>query len=81
LTGPRRTTKVKTNIMGEDDREMRITLLEIMDKLPPEAQKWVNGMNRDEKFGTEIILNNAGVDYFIRYWRDHKDDLDEIRNF
>ena len=60
---------------------MRITLLEIMDKLPPEAQKWVNGMNRDEKLGTEIILNNAGVDSFIEYWRDHKDDLDKIRNF
>jgi hypothetical protein len=29
---------MKTNIMGEDDREMRITLLEIMDKLPPETQ-------------------------------------------
>jgi hypothetical protein len=67
--------------MGEDDREMRITLLEIMDKLPPEAQKWVNGMNRDEKFGTEIILNNVGVDSFIKHWRDHKDDLDKIRNF
>lgn len=81
MTGPRRTTKMKTNIMGEDDREMRITLLEIMDKLPPEAQKWVNGMNRDEKFGTEIILNNVGVDSFIKHWRVHKDDLDEIRNF
>jgi hypothetical protein len=52
-----------------------------MDKLPPEAQKWVNGMNRDEKFGTEIILNNVGVDSFIKHWRVHKDDLDEIRNF
>ena len=60
---------------------MRITLLEIMDKLPPEAQKWVNGMNRDEKFGTEIILNNVGVDSFIKHWRVHKDDLDEIGNF
>jgi hypothetical protein len=67
--------------MGQDDREMRITLREIMDRLPPEAQKWVNGMNRDERLGTEIILNNVGVDSFIKYWRDHKDDLDEIRNF
>jgi len=51
--------------MGPYDREMRITLLEIMDKLPPEAQKWVNGKNRDEKLGTEIILNNAEVESFI----------------
>jgi hypothetical protein len=60
---------------------MKITLLEIMDKLPPEAQDWIKRMNRGERAGTEIILNNVGVDSFIKYWRVHKNDLDEIRNF
>jgi len=60
---------------------MKITLLEIMDRLQPEAEKWVNGMNRDEKVGSEIILNNVGVDSFIKHWGTHKDDLDYIRNF
>jgi hypothetical protein len=60
---------------------MKIKLLEIMNRLPPEAQKWVNGMKRGEREGTEIILNNVGVDSFIEHWRYHKDDLDYIRNF
>jgi len=38
-------------------------------------------MNRDEKVGTEIILNNVGVDSFIKHWQPHKADLYYIRNF
>jgi hypothetical protein len=60
--------------------KITIRLREISDRLPPEAQKWVNEMNRDEKTGTEIILNNVGVDSFIENWRTHKDDLDYIQN-
>ena len=61
--------------------KIKIKLSEIMDRLPPEAQKWVNGMNRDEKAGTETILSYVGVDSFIKHWRTHKNDLDYIRNF
>jgi hypothetical protein len=59
----------------------KIKLSEIKDRLPPEAQKWVNGMNRDERAGTEDILSYVGVDSFIEHWRSHKDDLDALRNF
>jgi hypothetical protein len=57
-----------------------IKLREIMDRLPPEAQKWVNGMNDSEKRGTEIILSYVGVESFIQNWQGHKKHLDDIRH-
>jgi hypothetical protein len=52
-----------------------------MDRLPPEAQTWIKGMNSEERHCTEIVLNNVGADSFVRYWKDHADDLEYVRNF
>ena len=59
---------------------MKISVRQIMDRLPPEAQKWVQGMTSSEKVGTEIILKNVGADSFIKHWEIHKDDLEYIRH-
>lgn len=49
-------------------------------KLPPEGQKWLNGMSRGELEATQEILDRLGEETFIRAWTIYKEQLDEIRH-
>lgn len=59
----------------------KLTLKEIMHKLPPEAQDWIKGMDRDELGGAETILNNVGEAAFLKYWPEYKKELQDLRIF
>ena len=62
-------------------QKMTIKLSEIVSQLPHDAQVWIEGMNGQAKLGTEIILNNVGLESFAKHWTVHRDQLAEIRNF
>ena len=55
-------------------------LRETQAKLPPEGQKWIDGMDRSELDGTQAILHDMGEERFLERWRFHKEQLDEIRH-
>jgi hypothetical protein len=60
---------------------MPIKLSEIVSQLPQDAQVWIKGMNREEFYCTENILNTVGQESFTKNWKVHRDDLNEVRNF
>jgi hypothetical protein len=56
-------------------------LREAQAKLPPEGQKWIDGMDRSELEGTQDALHRLGEQGFIEHWRSLKEQLDEFRHF
>ncbi len=47
---------------------------------PQEGQDWIAGMKRDEREVTEAILNRVGAEYFLKYWRFYRDELECVRS-
>jgi hypothetical protein len=62
-------------------RDRWLKLSDIQDRLPEPARWWVAGMSSAERHGTEIVLNNVGLKSFLKYWKEYRDELAEIRNF
>ncbi len=58
-----------------------LSLKDIMDKLPPEAQKWLNGMSREDFNCTEGIFNTVGEESFFKHLGKHKLDWEYLRDF
>jgi hypothetical protein len=61
--------------------QQRLKLKEVRSRLPPEGQKWLQGMTRGELEGTEIVLNNVGEQSFLENWQFHQQHLQELRDF
>ncbi len=47
----------------------------------PEQRKWLDTFSPWEAETTEGILKHYGIDYFLKYWKGHKEELDWCRNF
>ncbi len=62
-------------------RDRWLKLSDIQDRLSKSAQQWVAGMSSAERHCTEIVLNNVGLKSFLKYWKEYRDELAEIRNF
>lgn len=60
---------------------LELKLSDIQDQLPKAGMRWIAGMSSAERHSTEIILNNVGVGSFLKYWKEYRDELKEIRNF
>jgi hypothetical protein len=58
-----------------------LKLSDVQGLLPREARNWVNGMTHEEKHSTEIILNNVGIESFVRHWKEHREEVQEVRDF
>jgi hypothetical protein len=58
-----------------------LKLSDIQTRLSEAGQRWVAGMSSAERHGTEIVLNNVGVESFLKHWKEHRDELQKIRNF
>ncbi len=58
----------------------KLKIQDIKARLPQEAQDWIAGMKRDEREVTEAILNRVGAEYFLKYWRFYRDQLDYVRS-
>ena len=59
---------------------MKTKLSSIKDDLPTEAARWINGLKDSQKYGLEVVLNNAGVESFVEHWKEHRDDLKDIED-
>ncbi len=62
-------------------RTPTLKLADIRSKLPEEARKWLDRMDREELLCTEIVLNNVDEESFIENWRLHQDHLDFLNHF
>ena len=40
--------------------------------LPAVAVAWIAGLDRTDYITTEWILNDIGLDNFLKYWRTHR---------
>ena len=49
-----------------------VTLASIIPKLPAVALAWIAGLDRVDYITTEWILNDIGLDNFLKYWRTHR---------
>jgi hypothetical protein len=54
-------------------------LKEVRTKLPPEGQKWLDGMDHGELEDTQGILHRVGEQQFLESWKVYKKDLDDFR--
>ena len=45
-----------------------LKLSDIQTRLSEAGQRWVAGMSSAERHGTEIVLNNVGVESFLKHW-------------
>jgi hypothetical protein len=59
--------------------KIKPTLNEAKLKLPPEGQKWIEGLDRRERVATEGILENLGEERFLENWPFYEEQLDELR--
>jgi hypothetical protein len=62
----------------EDEMSLR-DLKEVRTKLPPEGQKWLDGMDIGELHSTQDILHRMGEETFLANWNAYKEDLDQLR--
>jgi hypothetical protein len=48
------------------------------ERLPPEGQTWLNGLNRFCRRVVEFDLRNAGPDQFAEHWKSVRDVLERL---
>ena len=52
----------------------------ILPKLCPEGQKWINSLTGFELRAAEHMVDIVGEESFVQHWRAQKEKLDEMRH-
>jgi len=55
-----------------------VSLESILQRLPPEGQAWLNGLNHYCRRAVEHDLRTAGPDLFVKYWKSLRDTLQKL---
>lgn len=78
MNGDRQKPLMAKPVKLKEDMQNNIDLL--VEQLPADAKAWVKGLNVNERVEINRLLRETGVDNFSRNWRDHKAELDELKN-
>jgi hypothetical protein len=55
-----------------------VIIADIIDRLPPDGQKWLRKMERQDRQATEYPIKFVGADNFVEHWRFHKETWEHI---
>ena len=55
-----------------------VSLESILQRLPPEGQAWLNGLNHYCRRAVEHDLRTAGPELFVKYWKSLRDTLQKL---